>query len=214
MAGEDKVTDRTEGTLDLLLEPEHTSLAESSMPQLKKTSASHLLLFFMACLGVGCVFSYDFPQLFEDQLIEKFNVDTVDISLLYSFYSIPNIFLSSPISIAVDRLGFGWSGIILGFLGVVGAILQYLGCQYNSFNLLLAARVMFGISGENLIILVQPGIAEKWFLGKYLTISIGIANMITSFSQFAASYYQPLIYEKTKSIETVAMSMLVLSVIT
>lgn len=80
--------------------------------------------------------------------------------------------------------------------------------------MLLAARVIFGISGENIYILIQPAIAEKWFIGKFLSISMGLANMVASFAGFFAAYIEPVVYEKTRNIQNVAFCMVLSSFLT
>lgn len=118
------------------------------------SKAIYLLLVFMIFLGFSCFFNYDFPQLFESQLINQFQINTVKLSFLYSIYSIPNVIFCSIISMAVNRLGLGYGGVLLTFIMVVGSYLQYFACKHGIFWMLLAARVAFGISGENMIVLI------------------------------------------------------------
>lgn len=58
------------------------------------------------------------------------------------------------------------------------------------FWLMVLARAILGVGGESLAI-AQAAMAEEWFTGKFLTVAIGINNVISLFGSGSAAFLGP-----------------------
>ena len=63
-------------------------------------------------LLVASHFCYDNPAVLEDAIEEKFNVTQTEYSLLYTFYSYPNLVMPLIGGIMIDKIGVQNSIII------------------------------------------------------------------------------------------------------
>lgn len=67
---------------------------------------------------------------------------------------------------------------------------------------MILARAILGVGGESLAI-AQAAMAEEWFTGKFLTVAIGINNVVSLLGAGSAAYAGPLIYDKKRNIQWV-----------
>ena len=147
----------------------------------------------MVLLNFGCLYVYDFPQLFTDTLIKDFGISTSQISWLYSIYSIPN-FVFAPIgSMILNKTGLGIGSMLVTGIAMMSMIVFYIGIETKSYAILVLARGIFGIGAETLII-CQTTIAEKWFTGKFLSVAIGFNNVISLIGAAVASMLGPFLF--------------------
>lgn len=168
---------------------------QSFVSDSKKHGKGVMIMVFstMVLLNFGCLYVYDFPQLFTDTLIQDFGISTYQISWLYSIYSIPN-FVFAPIgSMIISRTGLGIGSILVTGLAMFSMLVLYLGIDTKSYVILIIARGLFGIGAETLII-CQTTIAEKWFTGKFLSIAIGFNNVISLIGAALAAFLGPLLF--------------------
>ena len=85
-------------------------------------------------------------------MIEYFEIDTVQVSLLYSLYSLPNVLLSTAGSVMMERIGLGKGLVLLQLFVLAGLVLSVLAVQFDKFYLMLIGRTFFGIGSELLSI--------------------------------------------------------------
>ena len=149
-----------------------------------------LLFIFMTFQNFSSYYIFDFPQLFEHVLIDTFEIDALKVSYLYAIYSIPNFVAAPLISVLLNYTGFGFGAIMLSFLIAISAFLQFLACKFNLFWLMVVARAIFGVGGESLAI-AQAAMAEEWFTGKFLTVAIGINNVVSLLGSGSAAFVGP-----------------------
>ena len=204
MTADDSGYAKDTSTLNMVVEPPpgHQSL-EGSMHQSYKTDRKKLTLVFasMCLMNFGSAFIWDFPSIFTDQLITELNLTTYHVSWLYIVYSIPNFVMTPLGSLILNKIGLGMGCIYITAFVAVSIVLFGFGTQYKSFYLLLAARAVYGVGGEMLLI-CQTTVAEKWFTGKFLSIAIGCNTFMTFFAAAISANVSPRLYTISSSFKT------------
>lgn len=185
------------------IDPNYTTEDLENEPQSKIQKFEWiLLLFFMMFLNFSCWFAYDFPQLFESQLLSKFNINALQLSYTYAIYSVPNFIFAPIISILLNYSGLGFGGILLNTIIFSSGFLLYFGCRWDSFFLVLVSRALLGIGGESILV-AQAAIAERWFTGKFLSLAIGMNNVVSLLGTALAAWLGPEIYVGKRDIQWV-----------
>ncbi|KAI8840249.1 major facilitator superfamily domain-containing protein, partial [Chytridium lagenaria] len=136
-----------------------------------------LLLILGSVLVVGNYYCYDTPASINVPLQEWLGSDydlfQWQINLLYSVYSLPNIFLPLIGGLFVDKLGPTMMLLIFSFLVCFGQALFALGMTFKSFWLMVLGRLVFGLGGESLEV-AQARITTDWFKGRGLAFALGL----------------------------------------
>lgn len=159
-----------------------------------------MVFFFTMLMNVGVYFNYDFPQLYEDIMIKRFNITPVSVEFLYSIYSFPN-FITTPLgSILLSTIGLSTGIVIFNSLAFIGPVIIALGFFFNKFWIIVVGRIVFGLGGE-LCLIAQATISERWFSGKGLSFSQAINRTFGFLSVTSAFYFGPEFLIKTKSME-------------
>jgi MFS family permease len=68
-------------------------------------------------------------------------------NLLYALYAFPNVVIPLLGGMLIDRIGARWVLIIAAVFCVIGHFIFGFGGYENSFAVMLAGRVVFGIGG-------------------------------------------------------------------
>lgn len=192
------------------IDPDYNEEDLENEPEVKLSkSMIYLLLFFMMFLNFGNYYVFDFPQLFEGQLLSKFEITALQVSYLYAIYSIPNFVFAPLISILLNYTGLGFGSIMLSFLVFLSSFLMFFATKYNSFLLMLLARAIFGIGGESLVV-AQAAMAEKWFTGKFLSLAIGLNNVFALMGAALAAWLGPEIFVEKRDLQWVIFVMCVI----
>lgn len=151
------------------------------------------LLLFVSMLTFGSYFAYDSIGAIENILIPALGISTGTIGSLYSAYSIAAIAIVFFGGVITDRLGTRRASFLFSLLVTLGALIVALA---QSSTMLFVGRLVFGAGSESLVV-AQLAILSKWFKGKELALSFGVALTISrlgtlfSFNTEAliASYY-------------------------
>ena len=151
------------------------------------------LLLFVSMLTFGSYFAYDSIGAIENILIPALGISTGTIGSLYSAYSIAAIAIVFFGGVITDRLGTRRASFLFSMLVTLGALIVALA---QSSTMLFVGRLVFGAGSESLVV-AQLAILSKWFKGKELALSFGVALTISrlgtlfSFNTEAliASYY-------------------------
>lgn len=56
-------------------------------------------------------------------------------------------------------------------------MLVYYSCKIDSYALMIVARGLYGVGAESLVV-AQASMAERWFTGKFLSLAIGLNNVV------------------------------------
>lgn len=98
-------------------------------------------------------------------------------NLLYSVYSLPNIFLPIIGGIFISKYGRRLMYFFFGFFVMLGQFLFAFGCEHGSISFMLIGRVVFGLGGECIALCVNTLIV-KWFAKEEMGLSMGLSVSI------------------------------------
>ncbi len=107
-------------------------------------------------------------------IISEFKLSHYRASLLMSLFAFPGILVSLPAGMLADRYGVKPVGIFSILLAIAGSLLVALG---QSFEVLLAGRILAGIGASSLVITIPQAIAQ-WFSSSHMGVAMGIYNTI------------------------------------
>lgn len=158
------------------------------------------ILILIMLQWAGPMYFYDFPQLFEPQLIKHFSVSTVEISLLYSSSSAPNLVSNLMAAWVIEKIGLGVATVIFSAQCFFGIFICFLGITLNRFELLLVGRLVFGF-GYGTMFLTQTTANERWFNGKFMTLASGLCRSCVYLFAAVSSYLQPEFYFMDRGFE-------------
>jgi len=105
-------------------------------------------------------------------VIGHFHLSHHQAGLLMSMFALPGVFVSLPAGMLADRYGVKAVGIISMLIAIVGTLLVAAG---NSFEAVLAGRIIAGTGASSLVIIVPQAIAQ-WFFDRHMGIAMGIFN--------------------------------------
>ena len=182
---------------------------ESTEPySFRKTRWRWVALFFGCFFLLGSYFWYDNPNALSDKLKELVTHEKGDSDFrynqLYSVYSYPNVILPLFGGVLIDRIGLNFSIILFSSLLVIGQgvfmISGYMGTEDQSsdsaFYVALAGRLIFGLGGESLNV-CQSTIVSRWFIGKELSLALGINISVSRLGSVFNNYSMPPIADAT-----------------
>ncbi|KAJ3089839.1 hypothetical protein HK102_005377, partial [Quaeritorhiza haematococci] len=163
----------------------------------RASSALRWLILFLSCLLLfGNYYAYDNPAALNKPLQEWLGHDydqyQYELNLMYSVYSLPNMFLPFFGGQLVDRMDP--KKVLLIFSGFVclGQTLFAMGVQMKDFPTMLFGRILFGIGGESISV-VQASITTSWFKNKELAFALGLNLCIARFGSVINAILSPRI---------------------
>ncbi|TPX43720.1 hypothetical protein SeLEV6574_g04889 [Synchytrium endobioticum] len=140
----------------------HTDFEMPASPTFKH----YLCLLFVCLLLAGNYYCYDTPSALNVPLREWLGSDydtyQWQINLLYSVYSLPNIFLPIVGGLLIDRLGSTLMLLVFSSCVCAGQFIFSSGIAGRDFSAMLVGRVLFGLGGESLEV-AQARITTDWF---------------------------------------------------
>jgi MFS family permease len=92
--------------------------------------------------------------------------------------------------------GSVWGTLAINTVVIIGSLLTAIAAKYQSFGLMVAGRVIFGI-GSGLIVTMQESILSKWFRTQHLSIAIGLQLSISRLATFLGTLVANPIAETT-----------------
>lgn len=118
----------------------------------------------------GNYFVYDLPSALQEKITSDMSISTAQYSLLYSWYSWPNVVLCFFGGYLTDKVfGIRLGAIIFCTIVLIGQFIIALGAFLNMFWLMELGRFVFGIGGESLAV-AQNTYAVTWFKGSFLVL--------------------------------------------
>jgi MFS family permease len=123
----------------------------------------------------GSYFAYDSVGAIERSLIEAFGTDRAAIGTMYSMYSFAAIFAVLGGGILIDRIGTRRASLLFSLLVTAGAAIV---AWAPSVSWMYFGRLVFGIGSEPLVV-AQSAILSRWFRGKELALSFGVALTVS-----------------------------------
>mmetsp|Transcript_23362 Transcript_23362/g.20754 ORF Transcript_23362/g.20754 Transcript_23362/m.20754 type:complete len:138 (+) Transcript_23362:248-661(+) len=119
--------------------------------------------------------------------------------MLYSVYSYPNIILPLIGGVLIDKIGVNFAIILFSSLLVIGqgifTVSGFVGESNNgegstAFIIAIVGRVIFGLGGESLGV-CQSTVVSRWFIGKELSLALGINISISRLGSVFNNYSMP-----------------------
>ena len=133
------------------------------------------VLAFVAMLTLGSYFAYDIIAAIADSLMTSMGARESEVGTMYTMYSIAAVVAVFVSGFLIDRLGTRKGSMIFSVLVFVGAAVVAFA---PSLPVLYAGRLIFGAGSEPLVV-VQSAILARWFKGKELALSFGIALTVS-----------------------------------
>ncbi len=169
------------------------------------------LLFFISMLTFGSYFAYDIIGAIAPRLVEELGAARGTVGGFYTMYSIAAIISVLVGGFLIDWIGTRMASMLFSILVLVGAAFVAFA---DSLPLLFIGRFIFGAGSEPLVV-AQSAILARWFKGKELALSFGIALMVsrlgTMFSfnmgELIADYYGGYRYALIAAVLFVVLSL-------
>ena len=133
------------------------------------------VLFFAAMLSFGSYFAYDIVGAIAPTLIQELGAARGTVGSFYTMYSIAAILSVFVGGLLIDALGTRKASILFSSLVFIGAAIVWLA---KSVPMFFVGRFIFGAGSEPLIV-AQSAILARWFKGKELALSFGIALTVS-----------------------------------
>ncbi|NOZ13968.1 MAG: major facilitator superfamily domain-containing protein 1 [Acidobacteria bacterium] len=133
------------------------------------------ILLFVSLLTYGSYFAYDSVGAIAPTLLKVLHVPRSAIGTMYTVYSIAAILSVFLGGVLIDKIGTRAASFIFATLVAVGAAIVAFA---PNIYVLYAGRFIFGAGSESLVV-AQSAILARWFKGKELALSFGIALTIS-----------------------------------
>lgn len=170
----------------------------------RKTKWRWVALFFACFFLLGSYFCYDNPNALSNQLKKYVTTSEIKYNQLYSVYSYPNVILPLLGGVLIDKIGLNFSIILFSTLLVIGQgvfalsgfIGQSNGDSSTAFIVAIIGRVIFGLGGESLNV-CQSTVVSRWFIGKELSLALGINISVSRLGSVFNNYSMPPMADAT-----------------
>ncbi|NOY05036.1 MAG: major facilitator superfamily domain-containing protein 1 [Chlorobi bacterium] len=133
------------------------------------------VLLFVSLLSFGSYFAYDIIGAIAPRLIEELGAQRETVGSFYTMYSIAAILSVFIGGLLIDKLGTRKASMLFSILVLIGAAVVAFA---HSIPVLFVGRFLFGAGSEPLIV-AQSAILARWFKGKELALSFGIALTVS-----------------------------------
>jgi MFS family permease len=133
------------------------------------------ILIFVSALSFGSYFAYDIIGAIAPTLVEELGAGRGTLGTFYTMYHVAAILFVLIGGFLIDRLGTRKASLAFSLLVLVGAVVVW---QARSIPVVYLGRFIFGAGSEPLIV-AQSAILARWFKGKELALSFGIALTVS-----------------------------------
>jgi MFS family permease len=134
-----------------------------------------IILIFVSSLSFGSYFAYDIVGAIAPTLVEKLGAARGTVGTFYTMYSVAAVLAVLIGGFLIDKLGTRKASILFSILVLAGAALVWVAKGTFVF---FVGRFIFGAGSEPLIV-AQSAILARWFKGKELALSFGIALTVS-----------------------------------
>lgn len=174
------------------------SRESSSILNQSQSKLRWLILLPCSMLLFGNFYAYDNPAPLHIPLKEYLGHDhdtyQYEINLLYSVYSLPNLFLPFIAGRMVDRMDPRIVLLMFSVLMSVGQTIFAIGVTSKQFPVMLAGRVLLGLGGETISV-IQASITTVWFRNKELAFALGLNLCISRLGTVLNANISPRVEE-------------------
>ncbi|KAG2177379.1 hypothetical protein INT44_007890 [Umbelopsis vinacea] len=134
-------------------------------------------------LPIGSHFSQSAISAMKSTIKTKLAIDNTRYGVLSSSVSIINTIFPIVGGFFIDAFGSAWGTLAVNVFIIIGCLLTAIAAKIQSFGLMIAGRVIFGI-GSGLIVTMQESLLSKWFRTQHLSIAIGLQLSISRLATF------------------------------
>jgi len=133
------------------------------------------VLFFVSLLTFGSYFAYDVIGAIALRLVEELGAKRGTVGSFYTMYSIAAILSVFIGGLLIDKLGTRKASMLFSIFVFIGAVIV---AAAKIIPVLFVGRFIFGAGSEPLVV-AQSAILARWFKGKELALSFGIALTVS-----------------------------------
>jgi len=123
----------------------------------------------------GSYFAYDSVGAIEVTLIQALGIDRGAIGTMYSAYSVAAVIAVLLGGLLIDKIGTRRASLLFSAVLTAGACIVAFA---PSIGWIYAGRLLFGMGSEPLVV-AQSAILARWFRGRELALSFGIALTVS-----------------------------------
>ena len=161
----------------------------------REKSPLRWLILILCCISTfGDYYCFDNPGAVHDHLESQFDFLGISFeyyyNLLYSIYSIVNIFVPFIGGNLIKIFGNKNMFCIFSSIIVIGQLIVYLGCKHNSIHTMLIGRIIFGLGGDNLNVSQMTCVIE-WFYKSESSFPMGLTLTISRMGSFLNDVLSP-----------------------
>ena len=161
----------------------------------REKSPLRWIILILCCISTfGDYYCFDNPGAVHDHLESQFDFLGENFeyyyNLLYSIYSIVNIFIPFLGGNLIKIYGNKNMFLVFALIIVIGQLIVYLGCKNNSIYTMLIGRVVFGLGGDNLNVSQMTCVVE-WFYKSETSFPMGLTLTISRIGSFFNDVLSP-----------------------
>lgn len=170
----------------------------------REKSPLRWLILILCCISTfGDYYCFDNPGAVHDHLESQFDFLGINFeyyyNLLYSIYSIVNIFIPFIGGNLIKIYGNKNMFLIFALIIVIGQLIVYIGCKNNSIYTMLVGRIIFGLGGDNLNVSQMTCVIE-WFYKSESSFPMGLTLTISRIGSFFNDVLSPRFAGDTRDI--------------
>ena len=170
----------------------------------REKSPLRWLILILCCISTfGDYYCFDNPGAVHDHLESQFDFLGINFeyyyNLLYSIYSIVNIFIPFIGGNLIKIYGNKNMFLIFALIIVIGQLIVYIGCKNNSIYTMSAGRIIFGLGGDNLNVSQMTCVIE-WFYKSESSFPMGLTLTISRIGSFFNDVLSPRLAGDTRDI--------------
>jgi MFS family permease len=133
------------------------------------------ILLLASFMIFGSYFAYDSVGAIETSIIDALHADRAAIGTMYSMYSFAAIAAVLLGGFLIDKIGTRRASLLFSAVLTLGACIVALA---PSIGWIYVGRLLFGMGSEPLVV-AQSAILARWFKGKELALSFGVALTVS-----------------------------------
>jgi MFS family permease len=141
----------------------------------------------------GSYFAYDSVGAIETSIIDALHADRAAIGTMYSMYSFAAIAAVLAGGFLIDKIGTRRASLLFSAVLTIGACIVAFA---PSIGMMYFGRLLFGMGSEPLVV-AQSAILARWFKGKELALSFGIALAVSRLGTLFTFNTEALVAERS-----------------
>ncbi|KRX07068.1 Major facilitator superfamily domain, general substrate transporter [Pseudocohnilembus persalinus] len=164
---------------------------------LKKTSFRQtdwrwVILVLIFCFYLANYMAYSALPSLQNNIMKTLDINLKQYNMLNSIYSMPNIICPFLAGILIDKIGIRIGIILYTTLMVIGIFIEYIAVVENvkGYPLMLIGVFFYGIGSEAMCIILSSFVS-KWFIGKELSLGLGVTTASANFGSVMANWILP-----------------------